>query len=692
MTHTAFFDLARQTAHAALNGSQQPSLGGKLLTHLKIIAKCFVGDAVVTVDAGTAEFLILAKTSASGAASLIDTTAVLNTSDPDEPQYEFEWNPADSIQLRAVLDAAADPTAPVELRYEFRFERSGQKGCIGGPIWFLNNFFRPETPAPEATLNSSWETLKSRLAAGENVTLTVNDVTKVITLSVPDFADGEDGREIELQASGTHLQWRYVGDGSWTNLVALSVITGPAGANGTNGSNGTNGTNGSSVEMQVTATHIQWRLVGAPTWTNLIALTAITGPAGSNGTNGTNGTNGSAGADGDDGREIELQASGTHIQWRYVGAGSWTNLIALTAITGPAGSNGTNGTNGTNGSAGADGDDGREIELQTTATHIQWRYVGEAEWTNLLALSAIAELVAPARVEVADLAARLALTGDDINVGDIIAEIGAAERSQIVCDGVAGQSLNGAFLLMGDADGTVGFWFRYACPEKVTINFSGTNGAQFVTGGAGKSLNLVSHSAAHYFWFNTGGESDPGGTGTAHEVAIGPSAVDTEITDAFIAALYGWSGAEFVVVGTSTTLTTITDVVPGAHSNSGNVDSSAVVTVVIQGTDAATEPAHGADRAIEVALSFDDTANEVAAALLAAAVADGAWLNDDSAAEEVNLIDAEIGVRDDVAYGTSGFTVSTLAQGAAVGGTYQLVNPARLSGNRDAFAVLTLDA
>lgn len=197
MTHTAFFDVVRQTAHAAINGSQPPALGGKLLTHLKIIAKCFSGDEVVTVDEGTADFLILAKTSASGAASLIDTTAVLNTSDPHEPQYEFEWNPADSVQLRTVLDAAADPTQPVELRYEFRFEREGEKGAIGGPIWFLNNFFRPETAAPDATTDSSWTTLKSRVLAGANLTRTVDDAAKTMTFA------GEDG-EANAAAIAAH--------------------------------------------------------------------------------------------------------------------------------------------------------------------------------------------------------------------------------------------------------------------------------------------------------------------------------------------------------------------------------------------------------------------------------------------------------------------------------------------------------
>lgn len=41
----------------------------------------------------------------------------------------------------------------------------------------------------------------------------------------------------------------------------------------------------------------------------------------------------------------------------------------------------------TAGLSGTDGADGREIELQTTTTHIQWRYIGEVTWTDLVALS-----------------------------------------------------------------------------------------------------------------------------------------------------------------------------------------------------------------------------------------------------------------------------------------------------------------
>ena len=107
-------------------------------------------------------------------------------------------------------------------------------------------------------------------------------------------ADGDDGREVELQTSATHVQWRYVGDVTWTDLIALSAITGPAGADG---AAGVDGDDGLSVELQTTATHIQWRLVGG-TWADLVALSTITGPAGADG------EDGAAGADGADGEDL----------------------------------------------------------------------------------------------------------------------------------------------------------------------------------------------------------------------------------------------------------------------------------------------------------------------------------------------------------------------------------------------------
>lgn len=151
---------------------------------------------------------------------------------------------------------------------------------------------------------------------------------------------GADAREIQLQKTSTFIQWRYVGDIAWNNLVSLAEITGPAGSAGANGSNGTNG---KDVEIRNSGTAIEWRLVGTTTWNNIVSLSAITGPqgvAGSQGSPGTNGTNGT------NGKNVELQKTASFVQWRLVGDVTWNNLVALSELTGPQGATGPTGATG----------------------------------------------------------------------------------------------------------------------------------------------------------------------------------------------------------------------------------------------------------------------------------------------------------------------------------------------------------
>ena len=75
---------------------------------------------------------------------------------------------------------------------------------------------------------------------------------------------GDDGREVELQTSATHVQWRYIGDATWLDLVPLSVIS---------------GNDGLSAELRTTATHVQWRQAGGA-WADLIPLASLVGPTG----------------------------------------------------------------------------------------------------------------------------------------------------------------------------------------------------------------------------------------------------------------------------------------------------------------------------------------------------------------------------------------------------------------------------
>lgn len=123
---------------------------------------------------------------------------------------------------------------------------------------------------------------------------------------------------------------------------------GPPGQDGAPGSDGQDGAPGPAPELQTSATHIQWRPAGAETWNDLIALSALDGPPGQDGASGQDGQDGAPGP------AIELQVSATHIQWRVVGAGSWTDLIALSALEGPPGTPGADGQDGQDGAPGSD--------------------------------------------------------------------------------------------------------------------------------------------------------------------------------------------------------------------------------------------------------------------------------------------------------------------------------------------------
>lgn len=169
---------------------------------------------------------------------------------------------------------------------------------------------------------ANWESVNPVLAAGE-IGVEILAGSDVPTFKIGNGTDtwndlGYPAGNIEMRVSGGWIQ--YSNDGAtWENLIETADLEGPPGANGAAGANGR------EVEMSVNSTHIRWRLVGDPTWTNLIALSAITGPTGPNGLNGTNGT---------DGREVQMRSDGTFLQWRYAGDPGWTNLFDLSTLSG----------------------------------------------------------------------------------------------------------------------------------------------------------------------------------------------------------------------------------------------------------------------------------------------------------------------------------------------------------------------
>ena len=127
---------------------------------------------------------------------------------------------------------------------------------------------------------------------------------------------GTNGREVEFQKSATHIQWRYVGDLTWTDLVLLSDLEGTAGAAGAKGDKGDTGNVGPKGD---------------------------TGVAGAAGEKGDKGDTGSVGPKGDTGS---------------VGPKGDTGTAGATGAKGDKGDAGDKGDTGTAGATGAKGDKG----------------------------------------------------------------------------------------------------------------------------------------------------------------------------------------------------------------------------------------------------------------------------------------------------------------------------------------------
>ena len=93
-----------------------------------------------------------------------------------------------------------------------------------------------------------------------------------------DGEDGENGREVEFSVVEEYIVWRYQGDQTWTDLVALAAITGPPGAAG---QDGTHGIDGKQIELRTNAGWVEWRYQGEQTWTQLYQIPEGGGGGGS---------------------------------------------------------------------------------------------------------------------------------------------------------------------------------------------------------------------------------------------------------------------------------------------------------------------------------------------------------------------------------------------------------------------------
>jgi hypothetical protein len=82
---------------------------------------------------------------------------------------------------------------------------------------------------------------------------------------------GENGREVSFRVTSSHIQWQYLGDSSWIDLVPLSTLVGEQGAPGL------------TPEFTVLNGELRWRYVGQTQWKILFALSTLQGKDGKDG-------------------------------------------------------------------------------------------------------------------------------------------------------------------------------------------------------------------------------------------------------------------------------------------------------------------------------------------------------------------------------------------------------------------------
>ena len=211
---------------------------------------------------------------------------------------------------------------------------------------------------------------------------------------------GEDGRNPEFREFENSIQWRLLGDTDWITVLTLTPPDNSLSIENTLESESTSDAL-SAYQGNILNTKIS----------SLIEL--IDGLT----------FNGVQGETGKDGSEIELSVIDNVLQWKYKTEDNWKLLIDISTIAGSSdiiiedilsssstdkalssnkgkelndklevlmeymGSIGV--TDGVIGIQGPPGRDGRDVEFQTNDKYVQWKFITDSYWNDLILLSAL---------------------------------------------------------------------------------------------------------------------------------------------------------------------------------------------------------------------------------------------------------------------------------------------------------------
>lgn len=167
-----------------------------------------------------------------------------------DPNTVFNTTPAIGTVLATIPDGTEEiveehPDVIAQIFDRLDALESGGGGGTGGTTNYNNLSNKPQlngvTLEGNKTLDQVGVLAKNQGSNNSGKFLSVGSDGNVVPADAPSGGGGgsgtpgKDGREIQIQNNGTAIQWRYVGDESWTDLVQLSDITGAKGDPGEDG-------------------------------------------------------------------------------------------------------------------------------------------------------------------------------------------------------------------------------------------------------------------------------------------------------------------------------------------------------------------------------------------------------------------------------------------------------------------------
>lgn len=203
----------------------------------------------------------------------------------------------------------------------------------------------------------------------------------------PQGVKGEDGKQVEIGVSATHVRWRYMGE-AWSDIIPLANLKGEK------------GDAGEEIELRVSGGNIQWRYKNSSNWADLIALASLKGEKGEQGLPGTPGETGPANT-----LSVGSVSSGSEASATIVGTSPSQTLNLVIpkgeqgipgpqgtpgpkgdkGDIGPAGPPGLQGPKGDKGEKGNKGEDGIGIPIGGTANQVLRKRSSanyDTEWGN----------------------------------------------------------------------------------------------------------------------------------------------------------------------------------------------------------------------------------------------------------------------------------------------------------------------